>query len=307
MYVLESRLVKNNQVTRFNLQDDLDILAAVIDQAGDVKLVNIDALTSYVGKVDNNSQSDIRQVFDPLSQFAEEKGSPFSGSCIHPRVRRPTPYAPSPAASPTFKSARLAFFVQKEQDTDRNLLLSVKNNLGPKAINRGYRIATKEISYGIIAPYVQWDDAPVDVTADEAMAQAAAARRGGSSMEDAKDFLRDLLDDEPVDAKTVLASAKQNGISERTLDRAKKALKIVSAKDEGSLDGAWKWRDLVMEGCQEGCQTLKLGTLQGCKGHLMYFFLKGAKHLDLSHGRVPTAQKAQGRVRTFAARGSRAA
>ena len=61
-------------------------------------------------------------------------------------------------------------------------------------------------------------------------------------MEDAKDFLRDLLDDEPVDAKTVLASAKQNGISERTLDRAKKALKIVSAKGEGSLDGTWKWR-----------------------------------------------------------------
>jgi len=105
-----------------------------------------------------------------------------------------------------------------------------------------YRIATKEISYGIIAPYVQWDDAPVDVTADQAIAQAAATRRGGSSLAEAKDFLRDLLDDGPVDAKSVLEDAKKNGISERTLDRAKSDLKIKSAKDEGSLDGIWKWR-----------------------------------------------------------------
>jgi hypothetical protein len=70
------------------------------------------------------------------------------------------------------------------------------------------------------------DVAPVDVTADQAIAQAAAARRGGSSLAEAKEFLRDLLGDGPVDAKSVLAGAKQNGISERTLDRAKCDLKI---------------------------------------------------------------------------------
>jgi AAA domain len=65
VHVLESRLVKNNKVTRFNLQDDLDILAAAIDRVGNARLVNIDALTSYVGKVDNNSQSDIRPSARP--------------------------------------------------------------------------------------------------------------------------------------------------------------------------------------------------------------------------------------------------
>jgi hypothetical protein len=242
VHVLESRLVKNNKVTRFNLQDDLDILAAAIDRVGNARLVNIDALTSYVGKVDNNSQSDIRQVLDPLSQFAEEKGVAILG-IMHPPKGAQTNAIRSFAGSFAYvQSARLAFFVQKEQDTDRNLFLSVKNNLGPKATNKGYRIATKEISYGIIAPYVQWDDAPVDVTADQAIAQAAATRRGGSSLAEAKDFLRDLLDDGPVDAKSVLEDAKKNGISERTLDRAKSDLKIKSAKDEGSLDGIWKWR-----------------------------------------------------------------
>ena len=242
VHVLESRLVRNNRVTRFNLQDDLDILAAAIDQVGDAKLVNIDALTSYVGKVDNNSQSDIRQVLDPLSQFADEKGVAILG-IMHPPKGAQTSAIRSFAGSFAYvQSARLAFFVQKEQDSDRNLLLSVKNNLGPKAINKGYRIATKQISFGIVAPYVQWDDAPVDVTADQAIAQAAAARRGGSSLADAKEFLRDLLADGPVDAKSVLAGAKENGISERTLDRAKGDLKIKSEKDPGSLDGNWKWR-----------------------------------------------------------------
>ncbi len=195
-------------MTRFNLQDDLDILAAAIDQTGDAELVIIDALTSYVGKVDNNSQSDIRQVLDPLSQFAEDNGVAILGIMHPPKGAQANAIRSFAGSFAYVQSARLAFYVQKEADTDRNLLLSVKNNLGPKAAGRGYRISTKQISHGIIAPYVAWDDAPVDVTADQAIAQASAARRDETSLDEASEYIRELLADGPVDAKVALSGAR---------------------------------------------------------------------------------------------------
>jgi putative DNA primase/helicase len=194
--------------------------------------VTVDALTSYVGKVDNNSQTDIRQVLDPVSRFAEDNGVAFLG-IMHPPKEQQTNALRSFAGSYAYvQSARLAFFCMKEEDSDRNLLISVKNNIGVKAIGKGYRIGSKQIAFGITAPYVQWDDAPVGVSADQAMAAQAAARRGGSSLSDAMDFLRDLLADGPVAAQDVAVAAKAGVVAERTLERAKKALRIKSVKDD---------------------------------------------------------------------------
>jgi putative DNA primase/helicase len=240
LFVLDSSVIKNDKARRFNLQDDLDTLAAAINRVGDARLINIDALSSYVGRIDNNSQSDVRQVLDPLSTFAGEKGVSIVGIMHPPKGAQANAIRAFAGSFAYIASGRLAFFASKEPETDRNLLLAVKNNLGPKASGKGYRIASKLVSRGIIAPYVLWDDAPVDITADQAIA-AAAARRLGSSVSDARDFLRDLLADGPVDHKDLLAAARANCISERTLDRAKAELKIKSEKDKGALKGGWKW------------------------------------------------------------------
>jgi hypothetical protein len=74
-------------------------------------------------------------------------------------------------------------------DGDRLLLLQVKNNIGAKVRGVGYRIGVKQISKGISAPHVVWDDAPVDFTADQALAATAAARRDGGALAEAKEFL----------------------------------------------------------------------------------------------------------------------
>ena len=72
---------------------------------------------------------------------------------------------------------RMAFFVTSEPDTDRRLLLPVKNNIGSKARGIGYRIVTEIITNGIIAPRIMWSDEPVDLTADQAIAAANAAAK----------------------------------------------------------------------------------------------------------------------------------
>jgi hypothetical protein len=60
---------------------------------------------------------------------------------------------------------------------------------------------------------------------------------------DAAEFLRDLLRNGPMRAKEVYASAKANGISERTLNRAKADLGVLSDKTgQPGKDGQeWHW------------------------------------------------------------------
>jgi len=52
-------------------------------------------------------------------------------------------------------------------------------------------------------------------------------------------FLRDILANGAQPAKAVLAAARDAGIAERTLHRAKKALGAVSGKPQ--FDAEWLW------------------------------------------------------------------
>src|SRR5262249_25651556 len=56
----------------FCLQTDLELLGKRVREFGDVRLVIIDPITAYCGKVDGNSTTDIRAVLALLSDFAEQ-------------------------------------------------------------------------------------------------------------------------------------------------------------------------------------------------------------------------------------------
>lgn len=53
------------------------------------------------------------------------------------------------------------------------------------------------------------------------------------------DFLRRVLNEGPRPAKVVQSEARQEGITERTLKRAKSQLRVVSRKL--GMDGSWEW------------------------------------------------------------------
>src|SRR5262245_569469 len=53
----------------FSLQGDLDLLGAQLAAVGNVKLVIIDPVTCYCGKVHGNSTTDIRGLLAPLTEF----------------------------------------------------------------------------------------------------------------------------------------------------------------------------------------------------------------------------------------------
>ena len=65
--------IRNSDGTRrpFNLQIDLDLLERKIAEIGDVALVVVDPVSSYLGKTDSHKNGEVRSVLEPLSEMAE--------------------------------------------------------------------------------------------------------------------------------------------------------------------------------------------------------------------------------------------
>ncbi|MPZ39724.1 MAG: AAA family ATPase [Rhizobiales bacterium] len=70
--VFTIRAVRNEDQSRrtFNLGADLARLEAEITRLGDVRLVIIDSISSYLGKVDSHKNAEVRSVLEPLAEMA---------------------------------------------------------------------------------------------------------------------------------------------------------------------------------------------------------------------------------------------
>jgi putative DNA primase/helicase len=133
-----------------------------------------------------------------------------------------------------------------------------KSNIGPDTGGFTYRLEQTmlEAFPDVAASAVLWGEA-VEGTARELMAEADGGDdEGGAALTDAKDFLTEELRSGAVSAKKLISEARRHGISERTLKRAKAALKIKSEKKVDS----WFWQFTNQVG-HEGCHSKSLASL----------------------------------------------
>jgi putative DNA primase/helicase len=240
LHVFKSTITRDGKRRTFSLQNDLAILGEAVRTVGDASFVVIDALTSYMGQIDSHRTTDVRAVLEPIGDFAAEFRVSVLGITHPPKAQQANALHAFTGSLAFVAAARIVFLVTEEPETDRCLFLPVKNNIGLKSPGIGYRIGTELVTGGIIAPRILWDDAPVDCTAGEALATAAAAMRDAGAMDRAKEFLRSLLANGPVDAREGEEAAEANAISKRTLYRARASLGVEAFKD--GFQGAWQWR-----------------------------------------------------------------
>lgn len=226
----------------FSLQADLDLLEEKIQQLGDVSLVIIDPISSYLGKTESHKNAEVRGVLEPLTEMAErirvavlsithfsKGGANSTGKALHRFI-----------GSIAFVGApRMAFAVIEDADnSERRLMLSAKNNLAALPFGLAYRLKQTIVDKGIVASCVDWEQEHVSITANEALA-ADSASTGARPCEEAKGFLRELLADGPVPAKQVKADADAAGLSWATVRRSKHRLGIKPHK--GGMDAGWLW------------------------------------------------------------------
>jgi len=222
------------EYTPFNLKDGLPMLERAIAEVKACRLVVIDPVSAYLGNTDSHNNSEVRGVLAPLADLAARCGIAVitvshlnkGGGDALTRVQGNIGFV---------AAARSAFIVIKDKaDSGRRLFLPCKNNLGADDTGFAYRVV------GNGAPKVEWETAPVAISADEAVAPDLH-QRGPTpeACKEAEAWLRAVLSQGPRPAAELLSEAVADGITEGTLRRAKDALGIKVKK--AGYQGQWMW------------------------------------------------------------------
>ena len=209
----------------FQLDQHLAELNSAISELENVRLVVIDPISAYMGKCDSHNNTDVRRVLAPLARLAEEQQSAVVAISHLTKASAQSKAIYRTMGSLAFvAAARAAWGVIKDpEDDSRRLFLPIKNNLAESS----------GLAYRIEEGRVEWEPDPVTVSIDD-LEDAGADERPKT---EAKAWLLAKLKDGPVPATDILKAAKADGISKRTLERAKKELGV---KSEQTAEG-WMW------------------------------------------------------------------
>jgi hypothetical protein len=202
------------------------------------RAVFIDPLFSYTGKVNLDRDSDIRTITDALKSIAET----FDCCIVGIRhIGKSKGFGDARNAGLNGigwrASARSVLLIGKNPENEfQKALCQTKNNLAPK-----YQ---KSIGFEIKESQFFWTGES-GLTAETMLSQLrndTGEERG--EKQDAISFLKTVLSDGEKSAKDVQTEARQLGISEATLRRAKHALNVKSDKKGGNFGGnpQWFWK-----------------------------------------------------------------
>lgn len=243
-----------------NLPDlDEEGLARIAEAiaAVDAKLVIVDPLMAFIPeKRDTHRDHHIRRALRPLSALCERTGvAVLVIRHLNQSGGTNAKYRGGGSIGITGAARSVMLAAEDPDNADGFVLARVKGNLAPPWASLSYKL----VSAGD-CPVVEWTGTSQHTAAALLAAQIATPTR----IDEAMDFLAEELSEGRRPQKDVAAKAGGKGISERTLDRAKADLGIVSGKD--AFDGQWYWSlpTPPATGQAEGCQTkgADVGTLR---------------------------------------------
>ena len=233
---------ENLQRRSFSLQADLERLEHEIEKRANVRLVIIDPVSSYLGRVDSHKNAEVRSVLEPLGEMASRMrvavicNNHFSkgGGTANSRI----------IGSVAFVAlARSAFIVTKDKENDgRLLLIPSKTNIGPLQFGLAYRIEGLTVTGGsahIETSRINWEDSRVTISADEATAPRENGYESKTGKAKAMGLLKELLASGSRPAIEIKAHAEEAGITEKALRTARDAVGIKPTK--GGMSGGWIW------------------------------------------------------------------
>jgi len=238
-----------SQEADFDLTEDLAALEEAITQTPDCRLVVIDPLTAYLGKTDSHKNAEVRAVLARLFELAARHRVALL-AVTHLNKASTLPAIYRAMGSLAFVAAARAVWaaVRDEQDEtgQRRLFVPIKNNLGADDSGLAYALAPAGNTARVI-----WEPEPVDMRADDAL----NGGRKAVVREDAGQFVIDTLTASGGDmlSADLTEAAKADGISERTLWRARKA--VAESYKEKGRGGRWrcKLKDREEDGQDTRC------------------------------------------------------
>jgi AAA domain len=211
------------------LPGDLPAIECAIVEHNAALLI-IDPLVAFLGGETNASRDqDVRRALAPLAAMLERTG------CAAILIRHLNKMQSSSAlyrgggSIGIIGAARFGLLVARDPDDDEaRVIAPVKCNIGPHPPALRFRL---ESVSGTDVARVVWDDAPVSIDAAGLLAVATGDQEERSALEEASDWLRELLELGPKPAAEVLRDARRDGIAEKTLRRARSRLGVKSSRE----------------------------------------------------------------------------
>ena len=202
------------------------------------KLIIIDPILDFSGKVNPNAVDQVRAMLTPLSEIAERaRAALILTSHLNKSSVMQAIYRTAGSASGWVGKARAVFMVIKDkEDLEENgqyrrIFAPIKTNLGP--------IEPRAFFFRITDnPGLTYEQVPSDFNLENLL--SSDHRGQAPQLDEAKSFLREALKSGPIEALLVTRQAKEAGISKKTLERAKGVLDI-KAYHEGGTHGRWIW------------------------------------------------------------------
>ncbi|HYF16159.1 MAG TPA: AAA family ATPase [Phycisphaerales bacterium] len=211
----------------------LDRLVRSIDRP---RLIVVDPVSAYLGEADGNSNGQVRSLLRELAEIGMRHGCAVV--CVTHLNKGGSANATSQKAiyrlmgSLAFTAAaRAVYFVRALPGENERALALVKSNL---QMNRGV------MTYRVGERGIEW----TSVNASLSIAQVEEEDDNTlSAVEEAANFLREALGDGPVSAAQLREDARAVGISEASIERARRMIGARAVRDAkaGSNPGAGRW------------------------------------------------------------------
>lgn len=217
---------------------DIDAIEAAI-RSVQARLVVIDPLMAFLpGEVNSYRDQDVRRILRPISDLAERTGAAIVLVRHLSKAAGVSPLYRGGGSIGIIGAARSGLLIAKDPDDpegDRRILAGVKSNLGPPPQSLAYRLEPVENG----AVRIRWEGTTTH-TAGQLLA-IPVDDESRSALDEAVDFLREVLSRGPRPAKDVKSEARSAGIAERTLDRAKSRMGVRAQKHGFTESSTWLW------------------------------------------------------------------
>ena len=238
IHIIEAVKTEDGKEKTFDLSNDVEKLEKLAMLVDNVKMIIIDPISAYLGKIDSHRNTEVRNALNPVIKFCEEIGACLlcvthlnKGGGSGNALSRVTGSIAFSAA------ARASFVITRDPDNpDRRLMLPLKNNLAKDTHGFAYKIEEKEVS-GIITTCVAWESDKINLSAEEVL-----TTQGGKAENKlfAEEFLREELKDGfEIPSNELYKRAEEHGISPKVLWNTKDKIGAKAYK-KGFKEG-WIW------------------------------------------------------------------
>ncbi len=226
------QLPDTHRVHMVKLDRDLRAVAQVIESLDKPRLVVVDPISAYMGERDSHNNAEVRSLLGELARLAAHYNVAVvcvthlnKGGQGQKAVYRAMGSLAFTAA------ARVVLLVAKHPDNpSKRVVVPIKSNIGREATGLVYTINDGRL---------EWLVEPVPFEAD-ALENGDAAEQA-DALGEAVEWLGAALAGGPRRARDLVGEAEADGISPRTLRRAKRRLGVVSRKERGGGSTPWVW------------------------------------------------------------------